>query len=237
MKKYILMIVLMLAVILVFWLAFFGGVDWLYNQVDKRHSIREFTPDKIEPVSDSIFKISASDSIQKIINNQIKIYGDIDEIMAYEIRIKLYEMEKNDEIKEIEILIDSKGGDVQSTFLVCDAIKLSKKPIKIIAKNFALSGAALVLSCGTKGKRFAFKNAQIMLHRPISVGYIFNWRAENFERQAYKMRLGEQVMFNLISQNTGRSVEQIRKDLQKDFYMNCQQAIEYGLIDSVYAED
>ena len=218
-------VTLTLMVALGLWLAFFGGVDWLYNQVDKRHSQGETVPVEIGP---------APDPTQKIINNQIKIYGDIDEIMAYEIIVKLYEINKNDDIKEIEILINSEGGDIYSTFLICNAMKLSKKPIRTIAKNFALSGAAMILACGTKGQRFVAKNTQIMLHRPVSGGYIVSWQAEQFERQAYKMRLEEQALFILISQNTGQSIEQIRKDLQKEFYLTAEKAIQYGLIDSLY---
>lgn len=219
------LILITVLVVLGFWLVFFGNVDWCYNQTNKRYSPKTFTPIGID---------STSDSTTKIVNNQIEIYGSIDEIMAYEIIVKLHEMGKNDNIKEIEIIINSGGGDAYSTFLICDAIRLSKKPIRTIAKNFALSGAAMILSCGTKGQRFATKNTQIMLHRPSSSGYIVGWRAEQFERQGYKIRLEEQIIFILISENTGQSIEQIRKDLQKEFYLTAEKAIQYGLIDSLY---
>lgn len=176
----------------------------------------------------------ATDSVVKPPNNQIKIFTDINENLAIEVIAAIHQMEKDSAVQEIEILIDSKGGSTESSFWICYAIKLSKKPVRTIVIGEALSGAAVILSSGTRGRRLAFKNARILLHRPWLFIRWAQFRAEDLEERARKMRLTEQLLYDLLSENTGQPIEKLKQDLQKDFWLNYKQAIKYGLIDSLY---
>jgi len=92
----------------------------------------------------------------------------------------------------------------------------------------------MILSSGTKYRRFAAPTARIMIHRPWVLVIQAVMRAEDFEKQAHFMRLTEKILYDLISENTGRSIEQIQNDLQQELWLTPQKAIQYGLIDSLY---
>jgi ATP-dependent Clp protease protease subunit len=225
---------LVLALLLVFslWLLCFNKIDRLFHQIDKSKTGAEPISIPVTPVPDSV--TSQTDTSKKIVDNQIKIFSNITEDVALEVITEMHQMEKDSNIQEIEILIDSRGGTTISTFWICYAMKLCRKPIRTIAVGNTLSGAAIILSCGTKYKRFAMPGVQIMLHRPWTWIFQKEMRAEDLEREAYFMRLTEQLLYELISENTGRSIEQIKIDLQKELYLTPQEAIQYGLIDSLY---
>lgn len=222
----VLLLVIFLAV-----LALIYVPDWMEKRLWPDKSSAPFGPNETAP--NNLIPANPGPAFAK---NQIKIYNDIDDSLATRVVFELRQMEKDSSIKEIEILIDSDGGGVTQTFWICDVMKLVeiKKPIKTVAMDKALSGAALILSSGTKGRRFAVSSSQIMIHRPWVWIINAQMRVEDLEQAARKMRLQEQLLFGLLSENTGQSIEQIRRDIQKDFYMSCQRAIDYGLVDSVY---
>lgn len=204
-------------------------LDWIAGRLVSDESFGPINPSWTTP---SIRTAASSDTI--LAKNQIKIFNDIYDSLAVRVIADIHRMEEDTSIQEIEILINSLGGTVTGTFLVCYAMKLSKKPIKTIAMGEALSGAAIILSSGAKYRRFATKGTQVMIHRPAVWISFTQARAEDLEETARILKLEEKLLFDLLHENTGQSVEQLKKDLRKNFYLNTKQAIEYGLIDSVY---
>jgi len=166
------------------------------------------------------------------ISNTILIFGDITDASAEQVLAKLEVLDRDTTVKRIDILINSPGGSAVASFAICDRMKRCQKPVKTVVLGEACSGAAFILSSGSVGYRFAMPLAVIMLHRPaLWVDGI--WRSEDC-RQAFYILIGlENREFNLLSDNTGKSVEELLQDLAVDFYLTPNEAVNYGLIDHV----
>lgn len=231
MSKFTQVLLLVLTIVFVIWFGFWG-VDWLYNRINKQNPLEKSIPTEIE--SSPALTSPSQDSLI----SPIKIYGQIDEKLAIQTIAAIHRLAKDTTIQEIQILIDSEGGTIQATFLICYAIQIIKvkKPIRTIVTGQALSGAGMILSSGTKYRRFAVKDAKIMIHRPWCLPGWTAMRAEDLEEEAKIMRLVEELLYDLISENTGQPIEKIKNDLERELWLTPQRAIEYGLIDSLFEE-
>ncbi len=167
------------------------------------------------------------------ISNTILIFGEITNASAEQILSKLEVLDRDMTVKRIDILINSPGGSAIGSFAICDRIKRCQKPVKTVVLGEACSGAAFILSSGSVGYRFAMPLAIIMIHRPALWTSGDVWRSEDL-RQAFYILVGlENRGFNLLSDNTDKSVEELRRDLFVDFYLTSDEAVNYGLIDHV----
>ncbi len=167
--------------------------------------------------------------------NRIEIFSEINGFEASRIIKHIEDIEVDSTFDEVQIFINSPGGGAKASFAICEAIKNCTKPVATIALDKAASGAALILSSGTKGNRYAIERSEIMLHRPARpVMGIF--KSEEFDRMAEGLRESERIIYDIIAENTGKSAEEIEQDLQEEKRFNTQEAIEYGLIDGVWHE-
>lgn len=130
----------------------------------------------------------------------------------------------------IIIMIDSPGGSVSAGFKIYDTINSVSARVRTVAVGMAASMAAFLLAAGSKGERLAFPNADIMIHQPLS----------GFEGQASDIEIGWKHLHRIklklnriLSENTGRPVEQITADTDRDYYLTAEEALEYGLIDGI----
>ncbi|MDO4779058.1 MAG: ATP-dependent Clp endopeptidase proteolytic subunit ClpP [Tissierellia bacterium] len=173
----------------------------------------------------------AYDIYSRLLNDRIIfISGEIENHMADLIVAQLLYLESQDPKKDIQLYINSPGGAVTAGMAIYDTMQYIKPDISTICIGQAASMGAVLLSAGTKGKRFALPNADVMIHQPLggAQGQVTDIRIVSEKIQKVKDNLNK-----ILAENTGQSFEKIEKDTDRDYYMTAQEAVEYGLIDKV----
>ena len=154
----------------------------------------------------------------------------IDETIANLICAQLLFLESEDPDKDINLYINSPGGDITGLLAVYDTMKYIKPDVSTFCFGQAASAAAVLLAAGTKGKRYALPHARILLHQPWGgVG----GQASDIEIQAREILRMKDMLNDMLASDTGQSVERIGKDTDRDFIIGAAEAVEYGLIDEV----
>jgi ATP-dependent Clp protease protease subunit len=156
--------------------------------------------------------------------------GTIDDHTANLVIAQLLFLQAEDPKKEISLYINSPGGSVTSTLAIIDTMQHIKNDISTVCVGIAASGAALVLSSGTKGKRMALPNAEVMIHQPLGGA---EGQASDIEISAKHILKTRAILNKLLAKNTGQSVSRIEKDVDRDFFMDAEEAKKYGIIDQV----
>ena len=156
--------------------------------------------------------------------------GQIDDDVANTIIAQLLFLESEDSKKEIQMYVNSPGGSVTSTLAIIDTMNYVKPDVSTFCVGMAASGGAWVLSAGEKGKRFALKNAEIMIHQPIGGT---EGQASDIAITAEHILKTKKNLVRIMAKNTGKSEVQIEKDLDRNFYMSSDEAKKYGIIDKV----
>lgn len=160
----------------------------------------------------------------------IFISGEINDTMADLIVAQLLYLESEDPKKDIQIYINSPGGVITSGLAIYDTMQYVKPDVSTICIGMAASMAAVLLAAGTKGKRFALPNADVMIHQPLGGA---QGQAADIKIQAEKILEARKQLNNILKERTGQPLERIEKDTDRDFYMSAKEAKEYGLIDDV----
>jgi len=162
----------------------------------------------------------------------IYLWGVVDDKSAREVVSKLLILEADKTGEEIKFYINSPGGTVTSGMVIYDTIEMISSPVSTICMGLAASMGSILLSVGAKGKRFVFPHGQIMIHQP-SIGGYFQATSADIEIQAEQIEKTKLMGAQLLAKNCGKSVEQILKDFDRDFYMDADQAVTYGIVDAV----
>jgi ATP-dependent Clp protease, protease subunit len=163
-------------------------------------------------------------------NRIILIQGEIHDGNANELVMKLLYLQSENRRKDIHFYINSPGGSVSATLAIYDTMQILSCPVATYCVGLAASGGAILLAGGTKGKRFALPHAKIMIHQPFgSVG----GQVSDIEIQAKEILKTREVLNQILAQHTGRPLDQIAKDTDRDFYMDPQQAKDYGVVDDI----
>ncbi len=139
-------------------------------------------------------------------------------------------LEAEDPKKDITMYINSPGGEIQSGLAIIDAINHLKCDVSTICTGMAASMGAMILSQGTKGKRFALPNSEVMIHQPLSG---IEGQASDIEITAKHILKLKEKLYKMLSESTGKSFEQVQKDGDRDFWMDANEAKKYGIIDEV----
>ena len=139
-------------------------------------------------------------------------------------------LEKQDPQKDISLYINSPGGSVTAGLAIYDTINFIECDVSTVCIGQAASMGAFLLASGTKGKRYALQNSEIMLHQVMGG---FQGQATDIEIAAKRIARVKETMNKILSERTGQHAKTLSKDLERDFYMTPQQAIEYGIIDKV----
>lgn len=158
---------------------------------------------------------------------------DVNQTSASLIIAQLLFLESEDPEKEISLYINSPGGSVSDGLGIIDTMNYIKCPVTTICIGMAASMGALLLTSGTKGKRFATPNAEILIHQPLIGGGGLSGQTTEIKIHADHMVRTREKLNKLLSDRTGQSLETIEKDTERDNYMTAQQALEYGLIDGI----
>lgn len=158
---------------------------------------------------------------------------DVNQTSASLIIAQLLFLESEDPDKEISLYINSPGGSVTDGLGIIDTMNYIKCPVTTICIGMAASMGALLLTSGTKGKRFATPNAEILIHQPLIGGQGISGQTTEIQIHAEQMIKTRERINRIISETTGKSIEQVAKDTERDNYMTAQEALEYGLIDGI----
>lgn len=160
----------------------------------------------------------------------IFLSGEINNEMADLIVAQLLFLEAEDPDKDIQIYINSPGGSVSAGFAIYDTMQYIKPDVSTICVGLAASMGAFLLASGTKGKRYALPNADIMIHQPLGGT---QGQAEDIRIQAEKILEIRKRINKILSEKTGQDIEIINRDTDRDYYLNAEDAVKYGLIDKV----
>ena len=163
----------------------------------------------------------------------IFITGPIEDYMANLIVAQLLFLEAENPDKDINIYINSPGGSITSGMSIYDTMTYIKPDISTLCIGQAASMGAILLAGGTSGKRFALPNSRIMIHQPLGG---FQGQASDFEIHAKEILSMKKKLNEILAFHTGKEVEQLEKDTERDNFMNGEDAKEYGLIDKVISE-
>jgi len=173
----------------------------------------------------------AYDIYSRLLKDRIIFVGTaIDDMVANIVIAQLLFLQTDDPDKDIHLYINSPGGIVSSGLAIYDTMQYVKPDIGTYCIGQAASMGALLLSAGTKGKRFSLPHARIMLHQPMGG---FQGQATDIEIHAREILLMKEILNMIISKHTGQSLEKIQTDTDRDFFMSGEQAKEYGIVDGV----
>ena len=173
-----------------------------------------------------------SDLFSRLLKENIIFLGmPIDDTVANLICAQLIHLESENPDRDINIYINSPGGDITSLFAIYDTMQFIKNDIATISLGQAASAAAVLLAAGTKGKRLALPHSRVLLHQPYGqVGYGQVTDLEIAAKEILRMR---DLLEEILAKHTGQSMERIHADTDRDFVIEANEAVEYGIIDSV----
>jgi len=163
-------------------------------------------------------------------DNIIFLGGPIDDHTANIIIAQLLFLQSEDPKKDINLYINSPGGSVTATLAIVDTMNHIKNNVATTCVGIAASGAALVLSAGTKGKRYALANSEVMIHQPLGGA---EGQASDIEISARHILKTRENLNKILAKNTSQPVAKIEKDVDRDFFMSAEDAKKYGIIDKV----
>jgi len=156
--------------------------------------------------------------------------GPIDDNVANLVIAQLLFLQSEDPKKEISLYINSGGGMVTAGMAIIDTMQHIKNPISTVCVGMAASMAAVILSCGEKGKRFALPNSEIMIHQPHGGT---EGQASDIEISAKHILKTRATLNKILAKNTGQTLSKIEKDVDRDFFMDAEEAKKYGIVDQV----
>ena len=171
------------------------------------------------------------DIFSRLLKDRIIFIGDeITDATASVVVAELLFLESEDPDKDIHIYINSPGGSVTAGMAIYDTMNYIKPDVSTICVGMAASMGAFLLSAGAKGKRYALPNSEIMIHQPLGGA---KGQASDIKIQADLILKTRDRLNRILSANTGKPLEQIEKDTDRDNFMTSEQALEYGLIDEI----
>ena len=192
-------------------------------------SSRYILPRFIERTS---YGVKESDPYNKLFEERIIFLGvQIDDASANDVMAQLLTLESADPDRDIVMYINSPGGSFTSLTAIYDTMRFIKPEVQTVCLGQAASAAAVLLAAGTKGKRFALQNSRVMIHQPATEGSY--GQSSDIEIQAREILRIRSLLEQMLADNTGRAVEQVRKDIERDKIMSSAEAVEYGIIDEV----
>jgi ATP-dependent Clp protease protease subunit len=173
------------------------------------------------------------DIYSRLLKERIVFLGTpIDDAVGNLIMAQLLHLEAEEPDKDINLYINSPGGDINSLFAVYDTMQFIRCDVSTTVMGQAASAAAVLLAAGAKGKRFALPNSRVLIHQPHGGA---QGQAVDIEIQAKEILRYRRLIDEVLAMHTGQSLEKIGKDTDRDFIMTADQAKDYGLIDEVIA--
>ena len=174
------------------------------------------------------------DIYSRLLKDRIIFLGDeVNDVTASLIVAQLLFLESEDPDKDISFYINSPGGSITAGMAIFDTMQYIKPDVSTICVVMAASMGAFLLAAGAKGKRYALPNAEIMIHQPLGG---MQGQAEDMRIQAERILRMREKLNTILSERTGQPLEKIAKDTDRDYFLEPDEAVEYGLIDAVIRE-
>jgi ATP-dependent Clp protease, protease subunit len=171
------------------------------------------------------------DIYSRLLKERIIFLGTpIDDGVANVVMAQLLHLESEDPDRDISIYINSPGGSFTALTAIYDTMQFVKPEIQTICMGQAASAAAVLLAAGTKGKRLALEHARVLIHQPSGGG---EGQSSDIEIQAREILRMRELLEQMISRHTGRDVDLVRKDIERDKILTAREAVDYGLVDEV----
>ncbi|MBC8141360.1 MAG: ATP-dependent Clp protease proteolytic subunit [Armatimonadetes bacterium] len=175
------------------------------------------------------------DIFSRLLKDRIIFLGEeVDDQIANLIVAELLFLEKSDPDRDIDMYINSPGGSVYAGFAIYDTMQTIKCDVSTICVGFAASMGAVLLAGGAKGKRYSLPHSRIMIHQ-ASAG--FQGTAIDIDIRAREILRTNDEVAGILQQHTGQDFDRIKKDIQRDYFMSAEEAVAYGLVDSVLSRE
>lgn len=163
----------------------------------------------------------------------VYLWGVVEDKTIKDVVSKILLLEADKPGEEIKLFINSPGGVVTSGMVLYDTIKMISSPVSTICMGLAASMGSILLSVGTKGRRFIFPHGEVMIHQPSLSGY-YQATSADIEIQAQQIEKTKMIGAKILAENCGKTVEQILADFDRDYWMDANEAINYGIVDGVF---
>lgn len=160
----------------------------------------------------------------------IFITGEIEDRIANLVVAQLLYLDAENSEEDIYLYINSPGGVVTAGLAIIDTMHLINAPVSTICVGSCASMAAVILSQGEKGKRFALPNSEIMIHQPLGGA---KGQATDIQIQAENILKMKEKLTKMISDSTGQSLKKVKKDMERDYFMSAEEAVQYGIVDAI----
>ena len=160
---------------------------------------------------------------------KVFLWGQVDDASAKHVIDRLLYLDLQNS-KEIQLVINSPGGYVTSGFAIYDTIKSLKSPVSTVCSGLAASMGSILLSAGAKGRRFMQPHAQVMIHQPSGGA---RGQASNIEIQAREIIKTRELSAQILADNWGQKVDKVMKDFDRDYWMNAEESLAYGIVDAM----
>jgi ATP-dependent Clp protease, protease subunit len=171
------------------------------------------------------------DIYSRLLNERIVFIGQpIDDDIANLVVAQLIHLESDDPDKDISVYVNSPGGSLHAGLAIYDAMQYVQPDVQTLCYGMAMSAASLILTGGTKGKRYSLPNSRILIHQPSSG---FQGQSTDIEIHAKEVIELRRLLDEIYSRHTGQTVEQVHDDMERDRFFSAQQAVDYGLVDRI----
>ena len=167
----------------------------------------------------------------KILNERkVFLWGQVDDKSAKHVIDRILYLELTQPGNEIQLIINSPGGIVTSGFAILDAMKSISSPVSTVCSGLAASMGSILLSAGEKGRRFILPHAKVMIHQPSGGA---GGHASDIEIQMNEILKTKKLGAEILAKNCGKTVEQIMKDFNRDYWMSANESVKYGIVDKI----
>jgi ATP-dependent Clp protease protease subunit len=174
------------------------------------------------------------DIYSRLLNERIIFIGQqIDDDVANLVVAQLIHLESDDPDKDVAIYVNSPGGSLHAGLAIYDAMQYVRPDVSTLCYGMAMSAASLILTGGTKGKRYSLPNTRILIHQPLGG---FQGQSTDIAIHAKEMLELRRVLDEIYARHSGQSLEQVHDDMERDRFFSAQQAIEYGLVDRIISQ-
>ncbi len=201
----------------------------IYNQNIR---LEEEDPELPEMPENPMEKMMSGWRFDKKFIEQRKIFlwGPVDDKSSKDITDRLMYLEAIDPGKEITFYINSPGGVITSGMVIYDTMQMISSPVSTVCMGMAASMGSILLSGGEKGRRFIYKHGEVMIHQPSGGG---RGTSADLEIMAVQMKKAKDLGAKILAENCGQTFEKVMKDFDRDYWMNADESIAYGIVDGI----
>lgn len=206
----------------------------MYSSTNKYYGFRMEDEEEKQPEDKRDDLMMLNKKLERYFFDQRAVYlwGPVEDKSAREVVTKMLLLDADKPGEEIKFYINSPGGVVTSGMVIYDTMRMLKSPVSTICMGLAASMGSILLSGGVKGRRFIYPHGEVMIHQPSLGGYM-QGVSSDLEIQAIQTKRVKELGAKILAENCGKTVAQIMKDFDRDYWMDAKDAIAYGIVDEL----